>query len=359
MIVSKIFESFDENLEKILKKIIKKNQINIFQSEEWIKTNIKIFNENKYTKIFFVVCFEKTEPIIFLPMTIKKINGIKILSWLDSPASDYCGAIIDKNLNIQNLKQINILNIIRTKFKFDVLFLQKIREETVKEISIVIPHVPHKYQNTYFLNLKKFNFEDFYYKKNNSKSRETDRRKEKKIIDLKVNFQIIKNNIESLKKHLEKKEEFYKNKNLKTFDSRNLFQFYNEIYKNQQDDKFEFYYSTLENSNFKLSSIFGLKFNKTFYYLIPLVEKSPFSNLSPGKFNLIFLIKYLLKYNDYSIDFGPGNEVYKMNWSNEKKSIYYALEAYTLKGFFYYFYKKNYFMYRNVKILKYLKNKFL
>ena len=124
MIVSKIFESFDENLEKILKKIIKKNQINIFQSEEWIKTNIKIFNENKYTKIFFVVCFEKTEPIIFLPMTIKKINGIKILSWLDSPASDYCGAIIDKNLNIQNLKQINILNIIRTKFKFDVLFLQ-------------------------------------------------------------------------------------------------------------------------------------------------------------------------------------------------------------------------------------------
>ena len=53
MISIKIFDSFDKNLEKIFKDIIKKNKINIFQSEEWIKSNIKIYNKNKCTKIIF------------------------------------------------------------------------------------------------------------------------------------------------------------------------------------------------------------------------------------------------------------------------------------------------------------------
>ena len=52
------------------------------------------------------------------------------------------------------------------------------------------------------------NFQNFYFNKNNSKSRETDRRKEKKINALKVTFQVIKNNIDYLKSHLKKKEEF-------------------------------------------------------------------------------------------------------------------------------------------------------
>ena len=93
---------------------------------------------------------------------------------------------------------------------------------------------------------------------------------------------MIKNNIDYLKSHLKKKEEFYKIKNLKTFNSIKLFQFYDDIFKNHQNGKFEFYYSTLENSNLKLSSIFN-KFNDIFYYLIPLIEKSTFTNLSPGR----------------------------------------------------------------------------
>ena len=62
MISIKIFESFDKNLEKIFKDIIKKNKINIFQSEEWIKSNIKIYNKNKYTKVIFVVYFKENQP---------------------------------------------------------------------------------------------------------------------------------------------------------------------------------------------------------------------------------------------------------------------------------------------------------
>lgn len=359
MISIKIFESFDKNLQKIFEDIIKKNKINIFQSEEWIKSNIKIYNKNKYTKIIFIVYFKENQPIIFLPLTIKKIYGIKILSWLDSPASDYCGAIIDDKLNIENFEFKNIWNELIIKFKFDVLFLKKINGDYIKEISTIIPYKPLQYQNTYSLNLKNLNFENFYFNKNNSKSRETDRRKEKKINALKVNFQVIKNNIDYLKSHLNKKEEFYKIKNLKTFKSIKLFQFYDDIFKNHQNNKFEFYYSTLENSNLKLSSIFGIKFNDIFYYLIPLVEKSTFTNLSPGKFHLVYLIKNLLNNNNCHIDFGPGDETYKINFSNEKKPIYYMLQSYSFKGFLYYILKKNYFKFRNVKLLKYLKNKFL
>ena len=138
-----------------------------------------------------------------------------------------------------------------------------------------------------------------------------------------------------------------------------MFQFYEDVFKNHQNGKFEFYYSTLENSNLKLSSIFGIKFNDIFYYLIPLVEKSTFTNLSPGKFHLIYLIKNLLNGNNYRIDFGPGDETYKINWSNEKKSIYYMLQSYSFKYFQYYILKKNYFNFKNVKLLKYLKISFM
>ena len=76
MISIKIFDSFDKNLEKIFKDIIK-NKINIFQSEEWIKSNIKIYNKNKCTKIIFVVYFKENQPIIFFASNYKKYMELK------------------------------------------------------------------------------------------------------------------------------------------------------------------------------------------------------------------------------------------------------------------------------------------
>ena len=95
-----------------------------------------------------------------------------------------------------------------------------------------------------------------------------------------MNFTIKKNNIESLENHLSKKENFYKLKKLKTFDSQKLFRFYMNIFEKSKKDEYEFFFSKLENDKVLLSSVFGIKFDEKFYYLVPL-EKSNFLNLSP------------------------------------------------------------------------------
>ena len=98
MISIKIFEDYNKNLSEILNKLIKKNKIELFQSEEWLKTNLDIYNCNNDIKVYFVVCFKESEPCIFLPLTVKLLNGVRILTWLDSPANDYCGAIISNDI---------------------------------------------------------------------------------------------------------------------------------------------------------------------------------------------------------------------------------------------------------------------
>ena len=359
MISIKIFEDYDKNLSEVLNKIIKKNKIELFQSEEWLKTNLDIYNCNNDTKVYFVVCFKESEPCIFLPLTVKLLNGVRILTWLDSPANDYCGAIISNDIKNNGQNLYDIWYELKHKLNFDAVFLEKIHEDIIEQIRNIIPIKPHIYQTTYTLNLKKNDFENFYFSKNSSKSRETDRRKEKKLNSLNMNFTIKKNNIESLESHLSKKEDFYKLKKIKTFDSQKLFRFYMNIFEKNKKDEYEFFFSKLENDKVLLSSVFGIKFDEKFYYLVPLVEKSNFLNLSPGKFNLIYLIKSLSESENCNIDFGPGDESYKIDWSNKERNIYYLIKPYTFKGFLYYLYKKNYFRFRRIKFLKFLKNKFL
>ena len=101
-----------------------------------------------------------------------------------------------------------------------------------------------------------------------------------------------------------------------------------------------------------VSSIFGIIFGKIFYYLIPHVYESSLRKYSPGKYHLIELIKKYENSNISKIDFAPGDEDYKIKWSNQSYKIF--IFQIVPKSLIFYF-KKLYFILRKIRIIKKIK----
>jgi CelD/BcsL family acetyltransferase involved in cellulose biosynthesis len=64
-----------------------------------------------------------------------------------------------------------------------------------------------------------------------------------------------------------------------------------------------------------IAAHFGLIFNNTFTFCVPSYD-SRFAKYSPGRLLIYFLIKHCFDSRISYFDFGPGEETYKYEWSN-------------------------------------------
>lgn len=293
-------------------------------------------------------------------MIVKSYRLFKVLTYLNSPANDYCGPVIKKWTTDLSIQFSKLWDEIKHKIKYDLVYFEKINEEFLKQSEFLFKSKGIFYQNTYSLNLKNLNFKKFYEFKNNKKTIQTDIRKEKKLIKNNFILKEINLNLDILNNHIKSKEIFYKKKNIKTFNPIKLFRFYSNVIELDQNKNINFkYFQCINNENKIISSLFGIFYKKTFYYLMPLTIKSEFIKQSPGSFLLKSLINnFLMDHEKELIDFGPGDEIYKKKWCDQKNKIYYILDLKGINGLFYYIYKKLYFALRNNYFIKYMKSLF-
>jgi len=347
MIRYKIYHEINNNFIENFTELCKNCNSTLFNNLYWIKSNIDVFFKKK-DKIFFIIFFEEGIPIAFYPLIVKSYGLFRVLTFLNSQANDYCGPVIKKWTPVLSIKFTNLWNEIKHKIKYDLVYFEKINKESLNQSKFLFKTQGIFYQNTYLLNLKNLNFEKFYKHKNNKKSIQTDRRKEKKLIKNNFALKEINLNLDILKNHTKSKEIFYKKKNIKTFDSIKLFKFYSKVIELDQNRNINFkYFQYTNNENKIISSLFGVFYKKVFYYLMPLTVKSEFIQQSPGSFLLKKLIeKFLIDHEKELIDFGPGDEIYKKKWCDQINKIYYILELKSINGIFYYIYKKLYFVLR-------------
>ena len=98
----KIFNNINEDLENLWQEFENNNIHHFFQKIQYIKYQMNKKN-NQY---FFVIIYFKEKIIAILPLEIENKFSIRILQWIGTSESDYCGAIFQNFENIGIDKKI-------------------------------------------------------------------------------------------------------------------------------------------------------------------------------------------------------------------------------------------------------------
>ena len=233
MIHFKIFEKINNELIENLKKKEKNNQLYLFQLTEWI--NVVINNSKNLYRLKIVIIYNYNDIILIAPFCIRNIYGCKELCWISSDIIDYNNAIISENFDYNDKNFLNVWKIIQQDLQkeCDLVFFNKNPEFILSKKNPLIDSSYKHYQKSYQLNLKKFDYETFYNNKNNTKSRQTDKRKQKKLEqngDLFFSYQDIDmQNFHLIEQLISAKISSYKINKEKTFDYNNIVNQYREL----------------------------------------------------------------------------------------------------------------------------------
>ena len=339
----KIFNNFDEDLKKIWIDFQKKAFHSVFQSYDWLYYWQKLVGNillNSKPKI--VVVEKNGEVILMLPFCIQKRFGIKILYFLGGINTDYKDPIVKKGYEFNKEDFFDLWNNIKKRIgDIDFIHLEPFNNKIFTTTNPFTKYFKCKsIESNFKINLKNLNWREFYENKVSSKSRETDRRKLKKI----KNFGDCKFNIcnsenerkELLETMIEQKEKRFKNTRVFNFFKHEE---YKNLYKNLinfNDQLFQTHYSSITVDKEIIACHIGFIFKNDFYYLMAS-HKSEWQKYSPGKIILHNLIKWCINNKIKNFDFTVGNEDFKEQWSNEKSNLYSYTESITNKGKIYNF----------------------
>jgi len=71
-----------------------------------------------------------------------------------------------------------------------------------------------------------------------------------------------------------------------------------------------------------IATHWGLQYKNTFYYLLPAFKQGWTAKYSSGRILLEHLVETAIENNLKIFDFSIGSESYKLDWCNEKESLY-------------------------------------
>ena len=358
MINYQILEEFNEKFFSEMK--LNNNDLifNLFQLVDWIKILTEF--SNNLVKLKIVVIYRDEKIIFIAPLCIKNIGGCRQLSWLSSEIIDYNNAIFSNDYLSVKKQFYEICNKIIKEIstQCDLVYFDKIPEFIMGELNPTLSKNYTFYQYSYQLNLENLDFDEFYNSKNNNKTIQTDRRKKKKLKEgeeLLFTYEDCNaQNFLDVEKLIVEKINYYKSKKLKTFENYIITKYKKLIINNNDEYKFQICHCLKGNE--KISSILGVVQKNIFYYLIPVVYKTKYIKFSPGKFHIINLIEWSINKKLRLIDFSPGDENYKLNWSNQKFKIFYHLKLLNMRGLLRFFILKIYYFLRKNRFVKKLYN---
>ena len=181
-----------------------------------------------------------------------------------------------------------------------------------------------------------------------SKTRQTDRRKIKKLsFEGNIKFEILKNNSdfgEFFDVLMEQKLKRFTDTNFYHKSTDNWFNYYKRLL-SQKFQSFKVQASWIKIENKIIAAHFGFLKGDVFYYILPSFETGKWSKYSPGRIILLYLYEWANNNNFKIFDLTIGNETYKKGWGNEIVEIYDVIKPITLKGYIYflfiYFYRKS------------------
>ena len=316
------FFNFEEVKNKLNNyQFIKKS---FFYDYEWLETCYEKSQNKK--NFFYVENYYKEKILLIMFLEIKKFFFLKKLTWLFDKDLNFITPIIINNHNFNKEEFKLILKKIFNHFKVDFIQLDKNPKIIDNIINPLNLYKNIQYEKIAKIRLENISWDDYYNKIFSSKTKQTDRRKEKLLSkEGKINF-FVANNLEDkneiLNFTLQNKIHFLKKKGFDSLNFKNLYKkLFNKINKNSK-----YICSALTIDKKIIASIVGRIDKENYYYLIPSTNESVAMRYSPGRILLKEQIKWCFENDIKLFDFGPGEFNYKDDWSNDHEKYFKILE---------------------------------
>ena len=119
-----IFDQLNEDIKNIWKENEKISGCYFFQTSSFIEL---LITSNKNTQKKIVVIWIKNELFAIFPLEIKNIYSIKVLQWIGTNESDFCGPFLINQNKYKISKEFFLLIwkiVIKKIKKFDLIFLK-------------------------------------------------------------------------------------------------------------------------------------------------------------------------------------------------------------------------------------------
>jgi len=355
------FEIYDQILgsKKIWEELEKESILTPFQSFSWVSNWYNTIGK-RINRINpkIVVVKDKIGPVLLFPLGIEKKYNLKILVWLGGNQVDYTAPIIHrrfykKGYSIKNIWEqmlTEISNIDHLLFKNQIIKINGFSNPLFEILNY------HQSGNSTQA-LISSSWDEYYKSMTGSKTRQTDRRKFKKLSQNRNIKFVVAEDIPTKKRiidtMIEQKIKRYNNTNVWNMFSKNEYiDFYRQQISDQENKIYKTHFSGLMVGSDFIATHFGIIEKNTFYYLMPGQDTEKFSRYSPGRLLLLELLKWSFENNIKIFDFTGGNESYKKHWNNQKQPIYQISGQFTLSGRIYYFIYKIILKIKSFEILQ-------
>ena len=343
----------------VWEKLEKEGVLTPFQSFSWVSNWYNtIGKEIRQLSPKIVVVKDELGPILLFPLGVEKKYNLRTLIWLGGDQADYTAPIINKRFNIKNYSIKNIWKKIINEISNIDHFLFKNQIINIDNFSNPLFEILDYHQSgssTQALILP--SWIQYYESMTGSKTRQTDRRKHKKLSQTGTVEFVIADDIPTKNKiievMIEQKVQRYSDTNVwNMFSKKEYINFYKNHITADVNNNFQTHFSGLKIDDNFIATHFGIIDNNTFYYLMPGQDTNVFAKYSPGRLLLLELLKWSFENNIKTFDFTGGNEFYKQQWNNQTFSIYEINGQLTLSGKIYYFLLKIIIKIKRIKILQ-------
>ena len=333
-----IFSSFSSELEKIWQNFEDEAVDSPFQSYVWLnhwQNNVGGPLLSIVPQI--VIVWNEKETMAVFPMGIREFQGCSILEWLGGEHTDYMGPLLSKSWKRMGKDfQFCWNNIIDKLDHFDVIHFKKQKEYFAEMYNPLLSILKNKkYLYSSQSELEK-SWDVFYAKHTNSKTRQTDRRKLRKLSGLgRVSLKIAENKVVKYKiieKMMQQKSRRYNDTGVWDMLSVPEHKVFYEKLVEITDDYIRIHCAALIVGDVFVATHVGFVDKSTFYYLMPAHEGGDWERYSPGRLLLEHLIEWAIQDDLKVFDFTVGGDNYKKDWCDTETPLFEILEAVTFKG---------------------------
>ena len=333
-----VFDDFAE-AEIPWRRLEAETHCHIFQTYDWLATWQRTVGDAAGVQPCLVWIGQGSgQGLMFMPLGIERRHGCRVLIWLGAPLADYRGPILAAGLDglLADFAQSLWPTILKHLPKVDFVHLTSqpatIDQQSNPFCALAYRELPYRAHATRLQGT----WEDYYRAKRSAKSRNTERRKEKKLRaegDLSFKIAATPALTELMLENLfaQKSERLQSKGAADLFAVPGMVTFIRELTLGDSCRR-HIHIAALQLDDRIIAVHWGAVYRDRFYFLLPALDVHELAHLSPGSLLINQLLEWSFAHDVKLFDFTIGDEPYKARWCEMHEPVFETLIPTSARG---------------------------
>lgn len=312
----------------------------VFQSYSWLSTWQHHIGARSGVTPAIVIGRDTGGRIVFLlPLAVRSLGVVRELVWLGMELCDYTGPLLAPDLSTRISGEAfaaiwkHVLQMLADRFAFDLVRLEKMPDRVGPQANPLLSLPVTRHPSGAYQTALAPSWDEFYPAKRSSSTRRRDRTKRKNLAGLgdlrfcePASPDERRSTIDILMAQ--------KARSLARIGVSNFFERpgYADFYRAVTDEAIA-HVSRLDVGEHPAAINLGLVDKGRYYHVLASYTDEPeFMRYGPGAAHLMDIMAYAIERGCTTFDFTVGDEPYKLDWCEERQTLYDHLSARTPKG---------------------------